>query len=307
LTVWVSIIEAMLKPAFSTVACPEWTLDRVALTAQRVGFAGVDLRTFGLNSRQFANDPALTDPAKIRRIFDQAGVSVCCVSTDCHFGDPVVPPVIGHFISDTEVEIRRAQQAIDIAESIEAPFVRVFGFRLPAEESRTLAVRRVVERLKKVIDHADKKGVRVVIENGGSFATSQQLIELLSDVNSNLLRASYNVLPAFMAGEKPSSGAAALASKGYLPVLRVKDVKAGRPTLLGSGDVPVRDAIVATAKMDAWCIFEWDRAWLKDVGEPEFALDHASRTMWQWIGQATGNGQKSGGSTPAAAMAHAHH
>lgn len=301
------MIRAMLKPAFSTVACPEWTLDRVALTAQRVGFTGVDLRTFGLNSRQFANDPALTDPAKVRRMFDQVGVAVCCVSTDCHFGDPVVPPVIGHFISDTEVEIRRAQQAIDIAEAIEAPFVRVFGFRVPSEESRTLAVKRVVERLKKVVDHADKKGVRVVIENGGSFASSQQLADLISDVNSNLLRASYNVLPAFLAGEKPSAGALSLASRGYLPMLRVKDVKAGRPTLLGSGDVPVRDAIVATAKLDAWCIFEWDRAWLKDVGEPEFALDHASRTMWQWIGQATGSGQgqASGASTPA--MVHAHH
>ncbi|MFT3685799.1 MAG: hypothetical protein QM783_12895 [Phycisphaerales bacterium] len=41
-------------------------------------------------------------------------------------------------------------------------------------------------------------------------------------------------------------------------------------------------------------IFEWDRAWLPDIGDPDFALDHASRTLWQWMGaNAPANGAKS--------------
>ena len=67
----------MLTPAFSTVACHEWTLDRVALAAQRLGFASVELRTFGVDSRSFACDPALTDAAKVRRLFAEVGVSIC--------------------------------------------------------------------------------------------------------------------------------------------------------------------------------------------------------------------------------------
>ncbi len=39
-----------MKPAFSTVACPEWTLEDVAEFAGRSGYQGVELRTFGHSS-----------------------------------------------------------------------------------------------------------------------------------------------------------------------------------------------------------------------------------------------------------------
>jgi len=41
-----------MRTAFSTVACPEWTLEDVASFAAEAGFGGVDLRSFGHRSRQ---------------------------------------------------------------------------------------------------------------------------------------------------------------------------------------------------------------------------------------------------------------
>ncbi|MDP1661944.1 MAG: TIM barrel protein [Phycisphaerales bacterium] len=282
----------MLTPAFSTVACPEWTLDRVALAAQRLGFSAVELRTFGVDSRRFACDPALTDAAKVRRLFAEAGVSICSLATDIVFDAPVNPPIIGHLIADQETAVRAAQRAVDLATSIECPFVRVFGFRLSQNEQggngRTNGVARICDRLGKVLDHALKTGVKVAFENGGSFATSSQVAEILSHFRSPLLVASYNAAAAQLAGENPAEGVTRLTADGGLGLLRVKDIKDGRPVVLGTGEIAVRDAVVTAARTSGSAsipvVFEWDRAWIPDIGEADFALDHAARTLWQWAG-----------------------
>jgi len=279
----------MLKPAFSTVACPEWTLDRVALAAGRLGFLGVELRTFDVSSRRFACDPALTDPAKTRRLMADAGVEVCSIATDCFFDALVLPPVIGHVISDTEVEIRRAKRAIDLAAELGAPVVRVYGFRIPGVDSRKTCVARIADRLRLVVDHADKTGVKLALQNAGSFATVSHAMEIIDAVNHPLLRLSYCVAAGTLAGESPSAALTRLVVAGVdrLAHLRVKDLRDGQPVPLGTGGVPVRAALTAAtatlARADSWCIFEWDRAWLPDIGDPDFALEHASRTLYQWL------------------------
>lgn len=280
----------MLNPAFSTVACPEWTLDRVALAAQRLGFTSVELRTFGVDSRQFACDPALTDVAKVRRLFKEAGVFICSLATDITFDAPVNPPVVGHLIADQETSVRAAQRAVEMAASIECPLVRVFGFRLRQNEaagsSRASGVARICDRLGKVLDYASKTGVKIAFENGGSFATSSQVLEVLSHFRSPLLVTSYNAATAQLAGENPADGLTRLSADGGLGLLRVKDIKDGRPTLLGTGDIAVRDAVVSAARTSGSAaipvVFEWDRAWIPEIGDADFALDHAARTLWQW-------------------------
>lgn len=292
-------------PAFSTVACHEWTLDRVALAAQRLGFGSVELRTFGVDSRAFACDPALTDAAKVRRLFAEAGVSISSLATDIGFDAPVNPPLIGHIIGDQEAAVRAARRAVDLAASIECPLVRVFGFRLPLKEeagkARAGGVARVTGRLEKVLDHAAKTGVKIAFENGGSFATSTQVKEVLTALRSPLLVASYNTAAAQLAGENPAEGVARLG--GELGLLRVKDIKDGHPVVLGTGEINVRDAVVAATRSapNVPIVFEWDRAWIPGIGEPEFALDHAARTLWQWTGS---NGPASSAKAPIAATAY---
>ena len=284
----------MLTPAFSTVACREWTLDRVALAAQRLGFGAVELRTFGVDSRSFACDPAMTDCAKVRRLFTDAGISVCSLATGVAFDGVIKPQLMGYVFGDQEASVRAGRRAIDLAAAVEAPVVRVFGFRLQPREHegkrRAAGVARVLSRLSKVVEHAAKTGVKVAFENGGSFATSTQVLEIINEVRSPLLVASYNAAAAQAAGERPADGVARLAGAGSLGMLRVKDTLGGRPVVLGTGEIAVRDAVTAAAR---WApdgtpiVFEWDRAWIPDIGEPDFALDHAARTLWQWMGTGT--------------------
>lgn len=275
----------MMIPAFSTVACPEWPIDTVLERAVRFGFAAVELRTFGDDSRGFACDPALTAPEKIRAIADKFGISVAQLGTSCAFGDPINPPLIGLVIGDQERGVRAARRAIDLAAMTECPLVRVFGFDIPASEPRRTGVARVAERLKKVADHAHRTGVRVVLENGGSFQRASDVAEVLDEVDSNLVGACLNFAVAQAAGDTPESAINVLDKRLFSA--KIKDLRGGRPCPLGQGELPVRAAVAALAAsgFSGPLIYEWDRAWTPGLDGPDVSLPHAAQTLFAMISE----------------------
>ena len=277
----------MITPAFSTVACPDWTLDQVAPAAARWGYTAVELRTFGDGSRQFACDPALTAPEKIRRMFGELGVHIASIATGCSFDEPVFPPVIGNVISDTEKAVRAARRAIDLAGSLECPLVRVFGFQLSASERRVDAIERIAGRLNKVADHADRTGVRVMLEMAGSFARAADALEVLDRANHPLLGVCFNSAESAAAGEEPEAAINAVGRS--LMALRLSDWSAGRPVRLGTGTVPCRRAVAAAraAGFRGPAIIEWDRAWLGGLEPIDAVLPEAIKTLVGWSAAAS--------------------
>lgn len=275
-----------MRVAFSTVACPEWTLPRVAKEAETCGFQGVELRTFGTAGNEFACEPFLTDPAKIRDMMEDAGAAVVCLATGIRFDAPIGPPIIGRVISDTEQSVRECKHAVELAAQLECPFVRVFAFETQGSERRDACLARIMERLKKALDAADKTGVRLLMENGGSFCRAADLIEIMDMAGSTLLAAAYNVAVAARAGEDPVRGIASLGSR--LGSVKLKDFSASTPCHLGEGELPNEQVVAALARngFNGPIVYEYDRAWLRDLPEPSPYLAGASRRIFGWIGAA---------------------
>ncbi len=279
----------MLRLAFSTVACPEWTLERVARGAAQHGYEGVELRTFGAGSTRLACDPALTDPAKVRATFADHAVEIAGLGTSGRYDERVKPPVLGNIIGDPERSVRETKRDIDLAHDIGAPIVRVFGFELNKREKRSRAVRRIAGRLRLVCDDARHRGVRVAVENGGSFGTPAELAALLDSVESPLLGACWNVAAGHVAGADPAEAVRTLGAR--LIHARLMDLDHGRPYPLGSGSAPCRRFVetLLSSGYDGWLVYEWDRAWLADLpGGPlvdaDRALQQAAETVYGWMG-----------------------
>ncbi len=278
----------MLRPAFSTVACPEWTLEGVARAATENGHEGVELRTFGYGSTDLACDPALTSAPKVRALFADAGVQVACLATGARFDEPVRGGPMGHVFGDNEAGIRRAKAAIDLAAQIECPLVRVFGFEYPAREKRANAMARIAERLRLVADAARNTGVRIVLENGGSFPRAADVLELMDRVASPLLGAAYSAPVAWAAGEDPAGGARLLGDR--LWTAKIKDYSTGGvPCPLGMGGVPCAAFVAALSSLGwgGWVVYEWDRLWLSDLAPPEAVLPGGVKRIYEWAGAAS--------------------
>lgn len=272
-----------MKIAFSTVACPEWTLTRVAERAGAWGYEGVELRSFGSGSARIACDPELTAPAKTRAMFARAGVEIMNVATSVRFDDPVTPPVIGHLF-DKDLAVREAQGAIDLAVTLECPNVRVFAFEIVGSESRKSAVARIASRLGRAADHCRNHGVRLLLENGGSFPRSGDIAEILDAVGSPLVGAAYCPAVARAAGEAPGDGVNVLGER--LVVAKVKDYKGGRPCVLGEGDLECRGTVEALARagFDGWLVHEHDRLWFPAAAEAEAVMPKSAAALYEWAG-----------------------
>lgn len=289
----------MFKPAFSTVACPHMTLAAIMDRLETWGYLGVELRTFGNGSSTLTAEPALTSSTKLRAALRGAGVEACSLATSIAFDEPVSPPVIGNAISDTEKSIRAGKSAVDLAIKLECPFVRVFGFELPSGESRNKGYARVAARLAKVADYCRNSGVKIMIENGGSFNSAADLAELLDCVHNTpggtsateSLVVAYSIPVGKAAGDTVAGAMNVL--KGRVACVKVKDLKFGHgegehhhgavPVALGDGDLGAKEDLAALAGTgyDGWVVYEYDASLSHDHGNIDDILVRSAKVMFE--------------------------
>ena len=275
-----------MKPAFSTVACPDWTLPQIARFAAEAGFLGVELRTFGHGSHQIAGDPLLTSESKVRELFDDEGVRPVCLASSISFDKAIFPPVIGRALFDDEAPVRQAKGLIEFAAKAGVGLVRVYPFELRTREPRNWAVRRIVDRLELATRACRHTGVKLTLENGGSFPKAADLLEFLAEVDRSDLTVSYNAAAAQAAGEDPREGLRTLLAQAGDRVAAVKltDHVRGRPVALGTGELGVQDLVreLAGAGSAAWAVVEWPRLWIDGLEPADRVLRDACEKLFGW-------------------------
>ena len=77
------------------------------------------------------------------------------------------------------LQLDEGRRFIDLAQKLGAPYVRVFGDRVPPGEARTATIPRVIDGLRTLGEHAKGSGVAVIIESHGDFADSPSLAAIL--------------------------------------------------------------------------------------------------------------------------------
>ena len=278
-----------MKIAFSTTACPAWTLEEVASQAAAFGYLGVELRSFHDGSVEIGSEPFGEEPEIMRSIFDQAGVKMLSFGTSVKFDKMINPPVVGRIFQNEEAGVGDTKSYVDLADRAGTKFVRVFGNTLPAAEPKTWSMRRVSNRLKLAAQTARNTDVGVLIENAGSFANSAALLELINMVDSTWLGASFNTLASLQAGECPLDGVKLLGD--HVKVIKICDMDAdGNPTKLGEGVLPLEGFIGALSKMNytGWIVYEYPKLWgtTDDGLDSADVLKHAADTLYGWMNAA---------------------
>lgn len=271
-----------MKPAISTVACPEWTIERVIDFAHRIDVSGIEMRTFGDDSSHFAADPCLTDFGKVRRLCGEAGVSVCCLATSIRYDAPIFPPILGRALGENQAEVQATKRMIEVAREVGSPLVRVFAFELPANETRKSGLRRIIERMELAAACARNTGVQLMIENGGSFATAEDLVEIMDRLASPFVCAAYCPAVAQAVGEDPIAGVRLLGDR--LASVKFKDFVGTTPVPVGRGEMRCRETVeeLANRGFDGWAVIEWDRLWLPDLDSAEEVLPDSVQSLMGW-------------------------
>ena len=269
--------------AFSTVACPDWTIDQVAEKAKAFGYDVVELRTLGEGSTKLASDPALSDPSKIRDVMAAAGVKVACLSTSLAFHDKQT--------GADKAAYFQAVKLLEMAAELGAPAVRFFGLKVMPGENRNSVLRRIGHRVPPIAEKATELGIEVLFENAGSFCIAKEWWWLLNLVNHPMVGMFWNIANAAVADRgKAGGGMAVTMLNSRIRMVKVKDTKFGEGTgfvPLGEGDCDVYRLLkkLRGIGFGGWISVEWDRAWLPGLAPADEYLPDALERLKKWMGE----------------------
>jgi len=263
---WAS--QGRLPLAFSTLGCPAWDWNKILEFAQTNGFAAIELR--GLMAKM--DLPSLPEFApgqitEMKRQVAEHGLKISDLgsSSEMHVADP----------TERAKELGDAKRFIDLASSLEVPYVRVFGNQIRGPREEVLA--RVVDGLHQLGEYGGPRGVTVLIESHGDFVDSATLKEVLTRADSKNVALLWDAHHTFVDGhETPEQTVAALGPWIRHTHLKdsVPDAKGRKYVLPGTGEVPIERQVLALRRIGykGYYCFEWEKVWHPDIGEPKAAF-----------------------------------
>jgi sugar phosphate isomerase/epimerase len=248
-----------MRLSFSTLACPEWSFERVLAACADYGYDGIELRMLDGD----LVSPALetTRRTEVRAACDRAGVAMCCLDTSFEIANPDEP-------------LQDAIAYIALAADLGAPMIRLFG-GAPADEEPAVTARRVVERATALADRGRDLGVSVALETHDSFASGRATATVLAGASDDV-GVIWDTLNAFITGESPALTLASVAPRLVHVHLKDGGVQPDpeRNRLYGEGSVPLTAILRMLSRegYDGWLSVEWEKQWQPSIEEPETAL-----------------------------------
>jgi sugar phosphate isomerase/epimerase len=267
-----------MKFAFSTVSCPKWDFETIVARAKEYGYHGVEVRGFLNESLLTASNPFLTDPAKVRTIFGNAGVEICCLSSSIAFQN------------NKKADAKSADELrkyIDNAAAIGSPLVKVFDTQLKPGQTREGAGIALGDWITPLGDYAADRDVQIVIENALSFRAAKEMWVILDRLMHPAIACCWDVFNAALIGEGPLISIPTLNSK--IAYAQIKDAKFGALgasyTKLGAGDVKCEQFMTRLRGIGyrGYVGVEWEKAWLPNLAEPEEILPDAIKKLNEWL------------------------
>ena len=270
-----------MKLAFSTLACPQWSMKQIIDNAVRLGYQGIELHI--LDGKEL--DP-IRDAARIRRAVEQSrarGIETCAFDTPCTFN---------HAALVTRFEyVERLRHWICLAHDLHVPIVRVFGGTpaMPLCPPRSTIERRVVEALCQVVLEAEEAIVTVALETHDAFGSAHSVASVLKQVRSPFIGAVWNSQHPHCSGESVEEVCRLLGED--IALVHVKDAQhidhhgeRWQATLLGEGELPVREQLYALQQMgyQGYISVKWGKKWHPDLPGPEIALPQHIRWLKQF-------------------------
>lgn len=273
-----------LPIAFSTLGCPAWDLNKVLDFAANHGFAAIELR--GLEGNlNLPSHPAFA-PGQIEQTKREVAahrLKIASVSSSTRMGE-----------TDPEKrtkELADGRRFLDLAFSLGAPYVRVFGDgaaiekgAAPSEEVKA----RVASGLHELGEYARPRNVIVIIESHDNFTSSAILSEVLQKADSDHVGLLWDAHHTFVtAHEEPEFTVQKLGP--WIRHTHLKDsVAAGEDrkyVLTGRGTVPIQRQVQALRSIGykGFYCFEWEKVWHPELEDPEIAIANYAHVIGGYL------------------------
>lgn len=269
-----------MKISFTTLACPNWSLETIVDQAAEVGFDGIDFRGTdqGLDitlQEQFRSGIAAT-----RRLIEDHGLLTSGVSSSISLCDT----------SRLDENIEEAKRTIEVALGLGAAQIRVFGNGDESvERCERIATAKVCMDGIHALDGADQ--IDWLLEMHDIWIASDDCEAMLKAVGRDRLGILWDIGHTTRIGSETIEETYSVLGD-RIPCVHLKDaiyepehpnaMKDGwRYVLPAKGELPITEAVrfLKERRFEGWYVFEHEKNWHPSLEEPEEAL----RAYMNWI------------------------
>lgn len=267
-----------MKLAFSTLGCPDWSLEDILSTAKDLGYDGVEIRGIGRELSAPAAKPFAPEnlDATVAR-FKQLGLEISCLTSGVRLNE----------CYRIESHMADGRAYIDLAQKLAVPYVRVIGDSGPTPTD--VPFDKVALRLRELAGYAKPKNVTVLIETNGAFSKSETMLRLLEKTAAENVAVLWDIHhPVRNYGETAAETYAAL--KNHIKYLHIKDSVCNEDgaqyEMIGYGDLPIKEVVdlLRADGFSGWLSLEWVKRWCLSLAEPGIVFPHYITHMRKLLG-----------------------
>ena len=276
-----------LPIAFSTLGCPAWDWKKILEFAKQHGFSAIELRGLKGNMHLPSNPIFAADRIKqTKEEIRAASLKIACLSSSAnlYWEDP----------EKRAKDLADARRFIDLAATLGAPNVRVFGGKAPDDKAAVpddATKKRVAAGLRELGEYAAPHNVTIILESHDHFTSSATLKDVLQTADSAHVGLLWDAHHTFAtSNEDPEHTVSQLGR--WIRHTHLKDSVGNgedrKYVLTGRGTVPIERQIKALQGIGykGFYCFEWEKVWHPDLEDPEIAIADYARVVGQCLGNA---------------------
>jgi len=256
--------------AFSTLGCPDWSLNQIVEFAAKHGFKGIEvrgiLRQMDLpQCKEFSKQNIATS----LRMMQDNGLQFVNLgsSATMHFADA----------NERKKNLDEGKRYIDLAQELKCPYIRVFPNNFPKDQDRDQTMDLIANGLLELGDHAKGSDLIVLIESHGDLIYIEDLQRVMIASEHEHVGMIWDSVNMWVK-TKESPTIAYEKLKKYIHHTHIKNATLVNDTItytrLAQGDVPIFEAIDALSKggYKGYYSFEWEKLWHPELEAPELAI-----------------------------------
>lgn len=268
-----------MKLSFSTLACPTWTWEQIIDMAANTGYDGIEIR--GIADEMFLPAVPQFHKQTIQRSLEQLAsrnLLISSLDTSCSF----------HDAAGFDASVAEGKATIELAAELGCPFIRVFGDKVPDESRKDEVIERIVQGIQALARHCEGSGVSVLLETHGDFASPDNLMPVLTHVNSPHFGLVWDIGNTYL-HYRDRNADFFHQTKHLIRHVHVKDFRLVNDTMqyciTGQGEAPIQEDVhlLKEGGYTGHLSLEWEKRWHPELQEPEMVVPQFVQFMRQWI------------------------
>lgn len=245
-----------MKLAFSTLGCPDWSLQHAVEQAKEMGFVAIEIRGIKDNLRADTIEELLPgNRAALLQYAAANGVAFCCFGASASF----------HEAEKRAENMEEALSAVKLASACRIPYVRVFGNNLNTDNEDS-EIADIAGQIRLLCIEAHKYNVEILLEVHGDFNNSDRILKTADSVCCENFGVIWDIMHS---REDPVRFWNH--TKHLIRHVHIKDCVQTKLCNTGEGDLPIA-SIVRMLEKDGYHGYyslEWEKRWHPELRTPE--------------------------------------